>query len=227
MASTTLTQYRLRVSAIIGLTGTAAGDEQTLIDGWVNEAQEQVLLKTHCKVGTATMALTSGTDDYTLDSAILSILDLYNTVSTTDYPLIRLTTQDLLTYRMNQPSSPTTAQWYCQQANTLMLYPTPGSGETLTIFYVPRPTAMTTGANTPDSVPAEWHVALEYYAFARAAEYNEQGPSQFGSYWRALFERTCQEMKTAERRLGGTRPAAMKLGRYPRPVYSDPSRIAR
>src|SRR3972149_8780859 len=164
MASTTLPQYRLRVSAIIGLTGTAAGDEQTLIDGWVNEAQEQVLLKTHCKVGTATMALTSGTDDYTLDSGILSILDLYNTVSTTDYPLIRLTTQDLLSYRMNQPSSPTPAHSPGPQAATLMLYPTPGSGETLTIFYVPRPTAMTTGTHTPDSVPAAGHVGLGQHA---------------------------------------------------------------
>ena len=227
MASTTLTQYRLRVSSIIGLAGTASGDEQTLIDGWVNEGYEQVLLETHCKVSVATMALTSGTDDYTLDSNIMAILDLYNTASSTDYPLTRLTTQDLLAYRMNQATNTTTVQWYSVQGSTLMLYPTPGSGESLTVFYVPRPTALSAGANTPDSVPAEWHVAIEYYAFARAAEYNEQGPSKFGSYWRALFERTCQEMKSAERKLGGTRPAAMRIGRRNRPMLSDPSRIIR
>jgi len=148
MASTTLANYRTRVAAKLGLDSSA---DTSLIDAWVNEAYEDVLSRTHCKVRPATMDLTSGTASYSLPTAVLAIEEIYNTATGGDYLLERLPLQELAYMRRNTaPANNDPARYYTfEGADLIELYPTPGTGETLTLWYVPRPTALSKSIAPP------------------------------------------------------------------------------
>src|SRR3990167_9695542 len=80
----TLAQFRTRISAKIGLDNTASSADQSLVDSWVNEGVIDVLRETQCNVATATLSVSSSSGDYTLDSSVLMILDLYTSSSRPD-----------------------------------------------------------------------------------------------------------------------------------------------
>jgi hypothetical protein len=225
LASTTLTNFRLRVAAILGLDNSSNGD-QGLIDAWVNEGYEDFVRRTQCNVDEATMALTSGTDDYTIATSIMAILEIDNSASDQTYGMERLTLPDLLKMRRAAPTTASPARYYAfKGSDRLSVFPTPGSSETLTILYVPRPTALSAGSDVPSDVPAEFHQALEYYALHRGGEYDNHGPSQFGAYWMAKYEKAVQECRQAMRQRGGSRAARAQVGRATRYVNRDPSVI--
>ena len=72
-----LTTFRARISGAVGLDNTAGGEEQVLIDGWVNEGVEQFLLDTGAKVALATITTTAGEGDYDLPSEILRVRKIW------------------------------------------------------------------------------------------------------------------------------------------------------
>lgn len=229
MASTTLTRLRIQVAAVIGTDVTSGSDDETLVTEWINEGMEQFMLDTGCVAKWATMSLTSGTHTYTLPTGAMAIHEVQNEQGGDSYRLERVTLQELVELRRRDGAAP--ARWYAVVgSNMLSLYPTPGSGETLTVWYVPRPTAMSTGSETPGDgtgnreIPAEFHKAVFEYAAARAAEYDQHGPSQYGTYFRALYEKSVRDCRKAMFGKGGRRPARATVGRAARRVSSDPSR---
>lgn len=219
----TLATFRSDVAAIIGLDNTTSGD-QGLIDGWVNEGYEDVLLRTHCMVQSATSTVTVGQSDYTLDTAILTIIDLYLTSSGTSYRLERIPPAEILDLRIDQASG-RPFQYCVNGANLLMLYPTPNTADTLTTYYVPRPTALSTGTDTPSSIPSEQHKLIEYYALARAADYDDDSSSNQGDRYRTLYDNGIKEFRRLIQRKGGSRLAPARLIAWRRVrIPSDPSR---
>lgn len=227
MAETTLTNYRVRLAATLGLDNSASGD-QTLIDAWVNEGYEDLVRRTRCKTAWATIDLTSGTHTYTLPTASMGIHEAYNTSGGSDYPLEQVTLQELIRARANSSSAGYPARMYAVEGDAITLYPTPGAGETITVYYTPRPAAMSSGSDTPASVPAEFHQAIEYYAAARLAEMDGHEPSGFGAYFRALYEQQVRELRRHVAGGFGRRPARAVAGRRgARTIPSDPSQTVR
>ena len=100
-----------------------------LIDMWVNEGYEDILLQTHCRVRGCTMALTSGTNDYTMDTDIMAVMKIYNTSASGSFFLERLTLGDLLDMRQAGGTATTApARYYATSgSNLLTVYPTPGT----------------------------------------------------------------------------------------------------
>ena len=219
MASTTLAQYRTRVSAKLGLQ-IGAGDDQTLIDSWLNEAYEDIVLKTHCKQRRATMALTSGTYDYTLPTQAMAILEVQNTASSIDYGMVRVDLEEMM--RMRRATGTPPAYFYYSEGDLITVYPTPGSGETMTVYYVPRPTALSASSDAPTDIPGEYHKLLEWYALAEGAEYDNHQPSSFGLTWRTFYENGLREMRRLLKMRGGTRIAPAQV-RAKRVVIHDRS----
>lgn len=218
-----LTTLRSNVTSVLGLDNTVSGD-QTLLDNKINEGYTDVLLRTHCKVAKATMTLTVGSGDYTLDTGILTTIDVYLTSTGTDYCLERATPPEILAARRNS-SSNIPYRYAVAGANLLMLYPTPSTADTLTIYYVPRPTALTAGTDTPSDVPAEQHKLIEWYALWRMADYDDDGSSQQGERYRGMYEGGLREFRRLIQRKGGSRlaPATLRTRRRIT-VPSDPSR---
>lgn len=216
----TLADYRDHVARIVGLDNSVAGD-QGLIDSWVNEGYEDFVRRTECMVLWADLALTDGVDTYTLPSGIMSIKEIVNTG--TSPPLERVTLAELTAMKRATSSSP--ARYYATEgADMLVLYPAPGAGESLTVWYVPAVSPMSSPTSTPTSVPAPFHKAIEFYALARAGQFDQSQSSQFGTFWLAAYENDVRECRKANRQHGGQRTARLRL-RKPSFVSSDRSVI--
>ena len=219
----TLAQFRSRVSAKIGLDTTAAGADETLVDSWVNEGVVDVLRETQCNVDTQTVT-PGASADYALSASVLGIIDMYTSSSSTDSRLEQVSVPDLLEMRRNGAAatgSPTT--YYALAGTDLMLfYPTPAAADTFTMYYVPKPTALSLSSDDPSSaslggVRVEFHKAVEFYALAEAADYDDDSSSAQGARYR---ERYAEE-------LGKVRRQLIRLGRYKQPPARLPTQRRR
>lgn len=197
----TLAQLRSRVSAKLGLDATAAGADETLVDGWLNEGVVDVLLQTGCKVTTGTVNLTAGTSDYTLDATVLLIKDAYTTSSGETYRLRQVSAPELIDMRVTDATSDSPSLYYALYgADLFMVYPTPAAADTVTLYHVPKPTVMSTGTHDPSNatyggVPTEFHKAIEYYALAQGADYQNDETSAQGERYRSMYENELKRVR--------------------------------
>jgi hypothetical protein len=186
-----LAAIRNEVTRVIGLDSTAAGADETLVDQWANEAVIDILLQTRCYVTSATAETTADTGDYTFDSGILHVVDMYIASGGNSYRLKQVSPAELLDMRVNGQSvaSAPVSHFAVVGSNMLALFPTPSDTETFTLYYVPRPTAMTTGTHDPSDttyggIPSEFHRAIVKYVEAEAADYRDDKSSQQGDRYR-------------------------------------------
>ena len=222
MASTTLAQYRTRIDAKTSLSNTTAADQQ-MIDDLVNMAYEEIVLKTNCKVGSTTISLSASTGDYTIPTGFLNILELYTTSTGQAYSMQRTTAEDIIRRRIGVSpglnSSP--SRYYATQGNDLlMVWPTPSAADSLSVYYVARPTALSASADVPSDIPAEFHQLIEYRACAEASDYAEAlvmrqrvVPTIDPSRWWALYEKGIRELRGSVARSGGRRLAPVRINR--------------
>lgn len=191
----TLATLQGNVAGAIGLdfdsTAPTAGDGPRLL-GWANDAVTDLLKRTHCYVNSATLAMTANVGDYRLDSSILAIEDIYLVSDNNNWRLRRMSTTDLINQRnYNVTASP--AQMYALSGvDMLMVYPTPLQADTLTIYYVPKPTALASGTDDPSTstlggIPTEYHYGLELYMMWKAASFSDDDGSQNGESYRRQY----------------------------------------
>jgi hypothetical protein len=212
----TLTDFRLRISAKLGLDNTVAGD-QGLIDSWVNEAVSEVLTRSRVNVAVGTMALTSGSSDYTLPTQILALDEMYVTSagsSTDTYQMYRKNPLEILQMRIGGAGGTPPVRFYAISGTSLlMVYPTPAAADVLTLYYVPRPATLTTGTDTPSDIPVEWHKVVEYYGCWQAAQFTDSATTQEGNLYRQLYEDELRLMKRAAIHRGGRKLSPAVVGR--------------
>ena len=146
MASTTLTSYKTQITAKVGLDVTA---DDTLLTSWLNQAYEDIVLRTHCKVRPAGITLTAGTDSYSLPSQAMVILEPYQSSSGRSGLMKPTDLTEIVRKRTLQSSTSGSILYYVLMGDLLELFPVPSTGDTLNLWYVPRPTAMSTGSDTP------------------------------------------------------------------------------
>lgn len=222
----TLTTLQTNVATELGLNTT---DDGSTITKHLNDAVIDVLLRTRCYVTTATMSETSGTGDYTLDTGLLVANKAYVTASGTDFPMEPMGIDELIDLRLNATSA-SPARFYAVQGTLVSVYPTPSAADTVTIFYVPRPTAMSSGANDPSTatyggIPAEFHVGLELYAQWKMGSQSDDASSGQGARYKQDYEEFLRRMKRQlTHKLGAKLPRA-RVGRASRlSVRHDNSR---
>lgn len=207
MATTTLAQYRTRISAELGLDNSAGGD-QTLIDARVNAGYEQFLLDTHCQIRSDTATMLAGTGDYQLDSNIMAVVAVEVSSGGTTYGFERTSAEDVLRLRRGGSWTQSPPYVYAMEgSDLLMVWPTPSGGDVMTFYYVPRPTALSLSSDTPTAVPAEFHDALEFYAEGRLGSYDDDKTSAQGQRYLDLYMDMVKRCRTAIRGKGGRRLA--------------------
>jgi hypothetical protein len=166
------------------------------IDSWANEAVLQFLKDTKINVLQASLSLTAGTPDYTLDTDILSFTDVWlDSASGQDGPLEPMDSREILRRRLGASTAGVSPMYYGMQgANLLMLYPSPASNsDKLNITYVPRPTStLSATADTPSAsayggIPTEYHTILEAYIKWKACEAEEHKASENGQMFMAEY----------------------------------------
>lgn len=171
------------------------------------------------------MSLTAGTEDYTLDTSILRILDIFITSSSQDYSMERVSVDDILRFRRAAAATSSAPVTYYAVAgsNLLMVYPTPASADTVTVYYVPRPATLSADDDTPSEIPSEFHKLVEWYALAEAADYDDDGSSGVGQLYLAKYEEGIARARATQSRKGSTRLAPFVPGRRSRVVKHSPS----
>lgn len=190
-----LTQFRSSVAGELGLTNTTAGD-QTQIDAWVNQGVTDVMLRLNCQMEPATMSLTAGTGDYELDTGILKIYDAYVTYAGAPYWMERTSVDQILAMRRTTTANVSPAQYYSVGGgNLFMVYPSPITDDTVTIYYLPRPATLSVSSDSPDEIPAEFHPCVEYYAFYRGGSFTDDTSSQGGAAYLQRYEALIRQAK--------------------------------
>ena len=224
-----LADIRNEVSRIIGLDTTAAGTDETLVDAWANEAVIDILLETRCYVSSATTSLTVDEGDYTLDSDILHVVDVHLTSGGVRYRLKQVAPQQLLDMRVtdNGEAASPISHFAVAGSNLLMVYPIPSSADSMTLYYVPRPTVMSTGTNDPSTttyggIPSEFHRAIVKYVEAEAADYMDDQTSQQGDRYRADYGRWLGKIHKYVNQKGNTETTAFEVRGRSYPPH-DPS----
>lgn len=202
-------------TAVANETGLSATDEKTTLDDAINVAVQRVLEDTHCYVKKIDYTGFDGINgDYTLDSTILEIEDLYLTSSAgTRYALIRVSIQELNERRRVSlaAGSPTT-HFAETGANLFMFWPAPGTGDTLTLYHIPSPAALSGPTDDPSTaslggIPQILHRAIFYFACSEAASYDDDQTSAQGQRYRDWYDKEITRYKKILRKKGGDRNA--------------------
>lgn len=228
----TLAQFRTRVTSKIGLDNTGAGAEQSLVDSWVNEGIIDVLLATGCNVDSASV-VPGASADYALAASVLGIIDMYATSGGTNSRLEQLSVPDMIEMRLGDAtgtSGPTT-YYALAGADLVLFYPTPGAADSFTMYFVPKPTALSGSADDPSSASlgglrTEFHKAVEFYALAEAADYDDDSSSAQGSRYRERYQEELRKIRRTLNLLGRYKqpPARLPTQRRRRvPRYNDQS----
>lgn len=226
----TLAQFRSQVSYKVGLDNTSGSFEQVLIDGWCNEAVLDILMETEVYVVESTATLTAAQGDYVMDSNILVVKDLFVTSGSQNYVFDHVSPDEIIQLRRSTSvAGGPTSKFALNGADVLMLWPFPATGDTLTFYYVPRPTALANATDDPSSaslggIPSEWHKAIQWYALWQAGDYMDDDSSHNGQDYRQEYEAWLKRIKKERSRKGGRRLGAITPGRRKRPfVPHDPS----
>lgn len=208
-----LTQLRSAVSHEIGLDNNAS-TEQPDIDTWLNEGVIRVLEDTQCYVTETQFSGFDGSStDYTLDSGILEVADMYLISGTVNYRLERESVDELIERkRMSTPVGEPTSYFAINGENMIQLWPAPGTGDNLLVYYTPVPTALSATADDPSNtqfggVPSYFHLAIIYWACSRAGSYDDDASSAQGQRYIQLYQEEIARARKHMRKRGGNRNA--------------------
>ena len=217
--SLTVLQLQTRVARSIGLSLSVTADTALML-GWYNDAVEQFLRETKINVRPASLAVTAGQADYTLDDDIMSMQAMwFQPAQGSTSMMIPITAEDMYQRRMyNQTGGP--PQYYALLgAHTLLLDPSPTSNsDLLHMLYVPRPAAMAASSDSPSAtamgnIPSEYHTILEAYVKWKAGQAEEHRPSENGLQFQAEWEREITRVKGELRRKAGAVIGSVRMGR--------------
>lgn len=226
----TFVELKTEVASEIGSINVT--DDATALGRELNRGVRRILRQPPYVYMTSQTVTPGANADYTLATSILVMNEAYFTQGTTNYDLERVSLQDILRLRKAATTAAGPARYYALVgANKLAFYPTPAAADTLTMYYVPVPTAMSADANDPSTatyglIPVDYHDLIARYAMARMASFADDASAAQGSrYWQE-FNEGLKDMKRELHRLGGRRlPRARLKGR--RSVLSDPSIVVR
>lgn len=192
---TTLATFRSAISSKLSLTNTS-GQDQPLIDGWVNEGVTDVLMRTGCYVRTTTISMSAGTYQYALSTSVMKILHADVTVGGNPYPLEQVGLDELEMMHLASSSYVSPAQFYAVVgADYFLIYPTPATADTVTIYYVPRPATLSASSDAPAEIPQEFQKAIEFYALAEGADMTDDSGSGQGQRYLQMYELWIRRIK--------------------------------
>lgn len=126
--------------------------------------------------------------------------------------------ETLLNLRSVQGATPGWTRVYNLDGDTLRLFPSGSSGETLTLYIVAQPDEMNADDDEPTSVPSEFHKVIVDGAIAACAKHGA-----VRSEYRSYFEDGVTKLRVYANTRTGEDPAPARFGRWRRPVPHDRS----
>lgn len=201
-----LTGFRTEVAAKLSL-NTSDSAELALIDQWINDGCAYVASEAKTSVAVATAAVAADDRDLEIDTDILRLLWIE---SSDGYELEVADATEIQQRRLNNPAADS-VRLYALEGNMLMLFPTPSTALTLTIYYVPRPATLDDGADVPIEIPAEFHRIVTLYALWQGADYDDDQSSAQGARYKQLLDEQIAFMRGRLNRRRGRRLASARV----------------
>ena len=195
------------------------------VKDWINAAQARANMETEALVTLATMSTTASVSSYTFPSAAVRIKALYVTAGGVQYrPLAPVSLNRILELRQGIGGSGATnayPQVYALVGLTeFEVFPTPDGTETITVYYLQQPTALSADADVPQLPEPFASKVLEYGALVEAAEFKRDDSLQgFAQQYEAWIQR----LRTHLNRLGGGIPLQMEVYGSPVMAPHDPA----
>ena len=198
--------------------------DTTTAKAHVNDAYREIVREAKATVTTATKTLTSGTATYSIptDFTINDLLSLEGLIytpggQTTGYPVSVTSLANLLAIRQSLTTG--FVMLYClRDLNTLELYPAPQtSTDTLTLYYVQAPTALSADGDVPSAIPSEWQNLIALTAAARMAD--EEDSIQLTAVFTQRYQTMLSAFRQFIRDRQGRQPRMTTIGyptNYPR-----------
>lgn len=215
----TLSTLRNAVYSKLGMDSTAAGNDETLVTQWLNEGVREVLLRTHCYVSAIDLTLTADEWKYDMDTSVMALLQAWDS---NNNPVDIINMDDLLDLRYSDSSSYTFGSGNTKMAmlgaNMFAVWPTPSDAGTLSAFYVPKPTEMSSGTHDPSNttyggVPVQFHKAIELWALKEGSDHEHEARTKSGMQYEAAFDKYIgQLVRPSVNRMQGRKGPA-RLGR--------------
>lgn len=211
----TLAELQTEVAEEIG--SIDATNDATKINRFLNRGVRHVLRRTKCYQTSQTVT-PGASANYTLPSSVLEIVDMYFTVGSESYLLERVTVPEINRMRAVGSSTASPAMYYALAGNnTIMWWPTPAASDTLTMVYVPAPTAMSSASHDPSNatyggVPEDYHELVALYAEWKLASFDDDQSSAQGQRYKELLDEGCERAKRELAEKGGAVQARSQLG---------------
>ena len=136
--------------------------------------------------------------------------------------MLRTTPEDILRRRIGTSGTNISpARYFATQGmDMFMIWPTPSSADSVSVYYVARPTALSASADTPTDIPSQFHNLVEWKACAEASSYADYQlyrgrllPTIDPSRWYSLYERGLKDLRKSAAHMGGRRLAPVRIGR--------------
>ena len=149
------------------------------------------------------MALTAGVSDYTLPSGILSFSSVWvDPTNGEDVELDQVGSSEMLRRRRWEYTGDSPKVYQLLGMDLIRVYPTPSTGDTLHVLYVPAPGALD---NTDDlsieGVPLADHPVIEEYVSWKAADWDDDTSSKVGQAYQQGWEMGLRRAKVRRNRL--------------------------
>lgn len=205
----------------------STADAQKVKD-WINQSYADLCVETEALQREDTITLTANAASYVVPSAVVRINKIVIRQSNqTQYgpPLTLTTIGDILERRQSDGGTPVTNGTATHYAlvgqDELELWPTPSSTDTLLIYYVKQPTALSGSTDQPGIPEPYASKCLEYGALVDAYDYikdfiSKNQAEQTYAIWKAKYRQHLRK-----RRGSGT--LQLHDGTYGPAVPHDPS----
>lgn len=205
----------------LGLDDTNGSDEYLLMIDWANEGVRDVLIETRVKLTSGTINLVGGTGDYTI-TTWLAIDDVQLNSANQQWSLKRVEIRDILAMRRGLVAQSNSApMFYAVQGDMLMVYPTPATNDTITVYGVKEPTSALSSLTddlfstaNKGNLPVYAQRAVEYYMLWQGAEYDDKRAPLTPLEYHQMYEADLVKVRKRERRMGGRMLPAARVG-YP------------
>lgn len=205
---------------VLDATGRAPNSHRGEVAKLVNAVYIGVVERSRLNTRTATVELVPDQADYVLSTdlgldGVVAIRSLTYTLNgdTGAVPLFPVTHDTIYGYRAAQSVSSGTASAYAFWGeDTLALWPTPTTIDTLTLTYDFRPDLMTLDDDEPDALPAEYHYVVEDGAISRSARY-KPALAQLAAAAEARYQAGLADLVRYRNRRGGAMPVKVTVGR--------------